>query len=674
MPMTRHLASALLALLPVVAAATPGGDAPADFVLRHARIYTADAGRSVAQSLAVRGGRIVFVGSDADAAAFVGPKTRVEDAAGRLVIPGLIDAHIHPSGIVELDVCDLKSAAKSLAQMTAFVRGCIERYKVPAGQWVNVRQWNFSNGNEPDAQHPTLRKALDLASVHHPIQLIGNDGHHGAFNSLALASARTAGGKVIGYSKESLANEFQAMRKLVGVDASGEPNGTANEESRDVLAAADLLNVDFKEVMAAPQRVPQRLNSVGITGVLDAVVTPEAVALYDTLASRGQLTVRATLAQFYDPDRIRTPAGEPDFDRMVAAASAIRARFANHPLIRADVVKLFADGVLEGNPFANPPTLPESAGLKPYLQPIFAKGADGRLGVSGYVDTDGVVCTEVRAHPASFDAAAAVAEFQKAHGYHPGQCALSSGQLQHERAVIMEFAKRFHAAGFDLHIHAISDAAVRTAVDAIEAARAANGISTQHDALAHVQLVHPDDVARIGRDKLYLAMTYAWCYTNPQYDLSVVPFYDKVSGGDAAALHPANGYYEKNAYPVRSMRDAGAVLMGGSDAPVDTRDPRPFVNMSMAVTRAFPGMRALNPAESVELRDVLDAYTINGARYLHLGAEAGSLEVGKSADFVLLDRDILALADGGKAGDIARTRVLKTWFMGRPVYTRPKKS
>ena len=160
-------------------------------------------------------------------------------------------------------------------------------------------------------------------------------------------------------------------------------------------------------------------------------------------------------------------------------------------------------------------------------------------------------------HHEQYESAAASAAFVKEHGYHPDQCRISSGQLQHERDVILEFVKRFHLAGFALHIHAIGDGSIRTAVDAIEAARAADGVRSQHDALAHLQVIHPDDVARIGRDRLYVAFTYSWLYDDPEYDLSVVPFYDKVLGGDDAALHPADGYYERNAYPVRAVARRG---------------------------------------------------------------------------------------------------------------------
>ena len=666
----RFLAIVVSAVPFAAGAAAAESQAAADLVITDAIIYTANPSRSMAEALAVRAGKIVFVGSKADTDHWIGPKTEVEREGGRLMLPGLFDSHIHPLGIVDLDVCDLKSQPKSLKEMTAFVQGCIQRYKIPAGEWVSVRQWNFSNGNAPDALHPTLRAALDLASTAHPIQLLGNDGHHGAFNSAALARAAGADGKIIGYSKASLGGQFKESRNLVGVDAGGEPNGTVNEHARRRMGTPSMRMVDFPELMKDPARITARLNSVGITGIMDAAVPPETLPLYDTLEKTGKLTVRATLAQFYDPDVIQTAAGRPDWARMVSTATAIRSKYANDPLIRADIVKLFADGVLEGNPYAVPPTLPEVGTIKPYLQPIFAAGKNGHLSVVGYVDTASALCTEVRAHPEAYQSAPAAAGFLKEHGYHPAQCRISSGQLQHERAVILEFVKRFHLAGFGVHIHAIGDAAIRTSVDAIEAARAADGISSTHDALAHLQLVNPGDQVRIGKDHLYLAFTCSWISTDPEYDLSVVPFFDKVRGGDTAALHPVDGYYEKNAYPVRALKDAGAILVAGSDAPVETHDPRPFVNMAMAVTRRLPGGSALNASQAVPIRDEIDAYTINGAQYLKREQQAGSIEVGKSADFIVLDRNILELADTGAADDIAKTQVLETYFRGTAVYRR----
>ncbi|MDR3509841.1 MAG: amidohydrolase family protein, partial [Caulobacteraceae bacterium] len=504
---------------------------PADLILKDAKIYTVDPAHPTAEALVVRGGKIVYVGTDAGALALAGTATRIEDAGGRRVLPGLVDAHIHPLGVVELDTCDLKSEAMSLAQLTGFVKDCIARYHIAPGQWLAVEQWNFSNGNQPDAAHPTIRAALDLAAPDRPVKLMGNDGHHGGFNSAALALAHNTKGQVVGLSKATLASDFAQYRKLVGVDAAGQPDGGVNENARSVMGVADVAVTNVTGVMAAPEKVMQVLNGDGITAIQDAMVTPDMYVFYDTLQSRGALTVHANLAQYFDPDARHRPDGAVDYDGMVADALKAKAKYAGNPLIRADAVKLFADGLLEGNPYATPPTPPESPSLKPYLQPIFGKDAKGAMTVTGYVDLDGAACKAARSDEARYETPEGVAAFTKANGFHPGQCEITSGKLQHEPEVIAEYLKRMHLAGFTLHVHAIGDRAVRTTVDAIEAARAADGNSSRPDTIAHAQVVTPEDVARIGRDHLFVAFTYAWAYTDPEYDLSVIPFIDKVKDG-----------------------------------------------------------------------------------------------------------------------------------------------
>ena len=660
------LSTALAAIASEASAAEP----PADLVISDAKIYTQDAHHSIAQALAVRGGTIVFVGTAADAQRLVGPKTQLEKLAGRLVLPGLVDSHIHPLDILDLDVCNLQSKPMPLKELTAFVAACLTRYKTPPGQRLIVHQWNYTDGNQPDADRPTLRAALDAASTSVQIQLLGADAHHGAFNSLALAQAKNSAGKTVGLSKETLAAEFKQYRPFVGVDANGEPNGAVNEDARYLVNPNSMLDVDLELVAQAPERVTQKLNGAGITAFLDAMVLPGALAVYDKLYASGRMTARARLAQFYDPSHTRTTDGRVDYDSILAKASATRAKYANNPLIRADFIKIFADGVLEGNPYATPPTLPNAASLRPFLQPIFGRDANGNATVTGYVDTGSALCEKVRSQPRQFASPGAIQAFIKANGYHPAQCAISHGELQHAREIILEYARRAHAAGFNLHIHAIGDTAVRTAIDAIEAARRSDGVATTHDGLAHLQVVDPADVTRFGHEHLYAVFTYAWMNTEPGYDLTVIPFFQNVSGNSYQALHAPGSYFESNAYPVRAIKAAGGILAAGSDAPVETNDPRPFVNMARAVTRAYPGLPALNPEQSVPLRDVIDAYTVNGAAMLYLADVAGSLEVGKSGDFIVLDRDILALADSGHAAEVADTKVLATWFRGNKVYSR----
>src|SRR5271156_5335927 len=113
------------------------GQVPADLVVTNAHIYTADSVRSMAEALAVKAGKIVFVGSAADAVSWTGPKTRVERLDGRLVLPGLIDSHIHPLDIVEFDVCNLDSRPqKTLSELSAFVHACAVKYHLPKDKWL----------------------------------------------------------------------------------------------------------------------------------------------------------------------------------------------------------------------------------------------------------------------------------------------------------------------------------------------------------------------------------------------------------------------------------------------------------------------------------------------------------------------------------------------------------
>jgi predicted amidohydrolase YtcJ len=662
------LASVAATLVSALAQAPAAGvERPADLVLLDARIYTEDANHSEAAALAVRDDTIVYVGTAAGVRRWVGANTHTERLHGHLVLPGLVDAHIHASMISDIDVCDLKSTERTLREISAFAAACIEKYQIPDGEWLSVHQWNYAKGNLPDPEYPTLRAALDKASTTHPIELRGNDGHHNAFNSVALARARNDRGDVVGFSRASLSGDFRDLRPLVGIDDRGEPDGTVNEDARLVLNNPDRLLGDLPQVMRAPERVMQRLNGSGITAILDPKAPPGLLPFYDTLDQRRQLTVRVLLAQFYVPEQFRSNGGQIDYDAMLAQATSIRAKYQQHRLIRANAVKLFADGGLEGNPYANPPTLPNAAVLRPFYQPIFGRDDRGQATVTGYVDTASQACLDARSNTVRFDAQEAVARFVALNGFHPAQCQISSGRLYHSRADTLEFVRRFHVAGFVLHIHTISNEAVRTALDAIEAARAADG-RTLNDALAHVQLADPDDVARIGRDRIFVAFTYSWASVDPEYDLTVIPFIDRVAGNRSETLHPAGSYYDANAYPFRGVKQAGGILVAGSDAPVETPDPRPFVNMSYAILRHDPGQPALNPAQSISIREVLDAYTINGARAMGRDQEFGSLEVGKSADFIVLDRDILALADQGTPERIADARVLATWFRGQNVY------
>ena len=204
------------------------------------------------------------------------------------------------------------------------------------------------------------------------------------------------------------------------------------------------------------------------------------------------------------------------------------------------------------------------------------------------------------------------------------------------------------------HFHALGDRAVRQALDAVEAAREANGWSDTRPHLAHIQVIHPDDLPRFRRLGALANAQPLWAVLEDQMTDLTLP----VLGPVVSARQ----------YPFRSLRAHGATLVMGSDWSVSTPDP--FLQMEVAVTRIWPESRdtaeAFIPAECLELVDALTAFTAGSAYASHLD-EAGVLAVGRLADLAILDRDLF---DPGQ-GPIGETKVLATFVEGVAVHEAP---
>lgn len=637
----------------------------ADMVYTNGIIYTADKNHTLMQSIAVKGEDIVFVGSDDDAKAFIGENTQVTDLAGKLVLPGLHDVHIHPLGIVQLDTCDLDSEPHTLAELVPTLKECISRYDIQKGEWLIVEQWAFTQGNEPSDEFPTLRSALDAASMDSPIFLKGNDGHHAAVNSAALATAKNSAGEVVGINATTLGGEFSDYAELIGRDSEGRPDGSLNETAR-LLVDIDpgMLLGELIPPEAMP-KVAEKLASYGITSVQDAAAPLDSIALYEGLQKSGLQTFRLTAALYPHFSEYKKEDGSIDIDRLITVFDGLRTRVADNPLIKADAAKIFIDGVIEGNPLVNPPTLPNAAHLHHYQQPLFNYDANAQsLDIEGYVDLDSELCQQVRADMAIYKQAEASQAFMQEHGFSPAQCTESEGVLEHSESFFRDYIAALDAHDYTVHAHAIGDRAVRTAIDAF----AALPKSDRPHNIGHAQLVEPSDIQRAGELGLFVTMTYAWVKPEVAYDVTVTPFIDQVNGIDD--LYNPEHYTMQYSYPAKSMQAAGSVLAAGSDAPVDTREPRPFVNIEQAVTRQGEGDVVWNAAERLTIEEILDAYTIHGAQALRQDDLVGSLEVGKKADFAVLSQNIIDLAHNGNADMIDETQVLTTVFNGKVVFER----
>ncbi|MEZ5891664.1 MAG: amidohydrolase family protein [Parvularculaceae bacterium] len=640
--------------------------APGDKIFVNGRIYTANEDRAFATGMIVRGDEVVglfdskFVGG-----AFDNDSIELIDLGGRLVLPGLHDAHIHPISAMPVESCSLLNTPTTLADISAFASECTARPGM-GGDWLVVISWNYSAGNQPGPEFSTIREALDAVSTEKPVILRGSDGHHFAVNSVALARAKNAAGEQVGFSAATLASDFAELAPYVGVDESGEPNGRLTEDyALDIIGAGNFLDDGIARRRAAPELMMKVTLPRGITSFMDAAANPKTLDIYDALIAKGEFKARAHLSLYFEPGEYAGDNGAIDYGALLSEAKAIREKYADNPLIEADFLKLFADGVLEGDPLSDPPTLPNAAFSHTFLQPIYAWDEDEQwVKVAGYVDLASETCVDVRARLARGETVDAPS-FKAANGYHPLQCIESNGVLQHPEQTIMDYVREGDAAGFTFHIHAISDRSVTTALNAIEAARAANH-SGLKPIITHLQLVAPEDIARFAENDAYASFTFAWAIVDPQYDTTVMPFIDDVTGPNG--IYNPDGYYWKNVYPAESIRKAGGVVIAGSDAPVDTADPRPFINIEAAVRRSRTDLQPLNGNEAISIEDAVDAYTINAAKAMKQDDIAGSLEPGKKADFIILDRDIFDLANTGHAADISETKVLETWFGGEKVY------
>ena len=210
---------------------------------------------------------------------------------------------------------------------------------------------------------------------------------------------------------------------------------------------------------------------------------------------------------------------------------------------------------------------------------------------------------------------------------------------------------RLDAAGFQVHFHALGDRAVREALDAIAAARAANGPTDGRHHIAHLQVVDKADLPRFHALGAVANIQPLWACRDAQMVALTLPF-----------LTPATA---ANMYPFRSLRRAGAILAGGSDWSVST--PNVLKESEVAITRVdrdVDEQAPLGAEEALDLVDVLAAFTIGSAYVNHLDGETGSVEVGKLADLVVLDRDIEAEAPG-RIGD---AKVLLTLSEGVAVH------
>jgi predicted amidohydrolase YtcJ len=559
---TSVLRLAVLAAVGFFVACAPKQGPVADLVLKNGVIYTVDAGRSRAEAVAVKDGLFLHVGTNDAVGRYIGEKTKVTDLRGKLVLPGFIDAHCHPSGAAEqfgaVALFGLGSVDAYRTAITAFIAAHPGLEVVRGGGWSNT----VFDGNGP------RKETLDAVVADIPAALYSEDGHSTWVNTKALELA--------GVTKDTRDPPGGVIERD---PKTGEPSGTLRESAARLVGKI-IPDFTADEIARGLEEYQKMALGFGITTAHEASLdrSGNSLAAYKALEREGKLRMRFRASLYADPE---------EGIAQVAALEAERAKNTG-PLFRTGAAKIFVDGVVEGSTaFLNEP----------------------------YVHKPGF-----RGKP------------------------LWSPEALDEICIALD------KAGFQLHFHVIGDAAAAEALDGIAAAVKANGPRDARPLLTHLQLVAPADILRF-RDLGAVAVPQPYWFMKDDYYHKIQVPYLGQARADAE-------------YPMESFFKAGVPAASSSDYTV-TVPCDPLQAIQIGMTRRVPGTTdpddVLWPEERATLEQMIASFTIFGAYANFLEKETGSIEPGKSADLVVLDRDLFALAPD----EIGKTRVVLTLFAGR---------
>lgn len=563
----------------------------AETVMKNGKIYTMDDSMSVVEAIAFYEDEIIFTGSDEDAEKYISKETYVMDLDGGVVLPGLIDTHVHVPGnayniLHNIDVYDAKTAEETEERISNFIK------EHPEKTMYYGKGFKTSLFPGEESIKGPKKERLDRICKDKPIGIIDEGGHIIWLNTKALEMA--------GITAETEDIPGGCVERN---DDTGEPWGILKDEAKKLFSEQKFTAEEKAEAYEWFQRL---FNSYGYTAVLAMrqSASSDPVPVYDTMKNfddADKLNLRITSA--------REIKALEDVDSQMEHMENLKEKYhCSDGKIRVTTAKFFLDGTIEGfNAYLNEPYSSLS---------------------------------------------------EKGEGYR-GERIWNSEKLQD---AFIKTMKR----GFNIHIHAVGDGAVTQAVEALE--KAQNRVNGDYrNCITHLQLVEKNDIEKMAVLKIIACVNPYWHIKDP----CVYYQSEEVFLGKERA---------EREYPLKSFLDAGVKIVASADYP-SSPYPNPFFAIQAAVTRNLYDATyfgtdkiideddqrwLLNPDERVSVLDIVRAYTTDAAYAMHMEDEIGSLQVGKKADAIVIDRDIFNI----NHLDIENTKVIKTIFGGREVYTR----
>ena len=569
------LRNCLVSALTLAISASLVAAEPPDLILHHGKIATVDKGFSIGQAIAIRGERIVQVGTNDEVLATKGDATKLIDLGGKLVLPGLIDSHTHPVGaalhefdhpIPEMETID--DVLKYIASRAA---------ALPEGEWITVRQVFITRLKEQ--RYPT-RAELDAAAPKHPVMF--STGPDGMLNSLAL--------KVSGIDKDfQVAGNGQVEKD----PQTGEPTGMLRSCTRYAKVKSSAKSASGEQRRTRLEELFRDYNSVGITSIADRDASSGNVELYEQLLADDGLSVRVMISQSLDVG------GRIEAVRERLGAIAAHPLRAENPRLRIVGIKTYLDGgMLTGSAYMREPW--------------------GVSKIYSIRDPD------------------------------------YRGNLFIEPEKLKDVVQATVESGLQFTAHSVGDGAVHNLIDAYEAASKSMPIRETRPCITHCNFMSREAVERMAKLGIVADIQPAWLYLDTR-TLTAQFGYDRLR------------YFQ----PLKTCFELGVPVGGGSDHMQKIGSFRsvnpynPFLGMATAITRRAKGYDGqLHPEEALSREQAIRFYTANNAYILFLDKLVGSLEAGKQADLIVVDRDLLTCPED----QIRDTRVLQTYLAGKLVH------
>jgi len=542
----------------------------ADVVYKNGFIYTANTFKSQAQAFAVRDGKFLKVGSNDDMKAITGKDTKVINLKGKMVMPSLVDTHIHAMRGALTALGLAFPVTSSVDDIKKGIKKFIADKKLKKGEWVEGAKWGLD-------YKKLNAKMLDEVSPDNPVFLHDWTNHLAWVNSAALKAAKID------------KNTKNPKAGVIDRDGSGNPTGTLHDKALGLITA----------VMPAPKPavaekraiwIFDKLNKYGIGAIVTPQLDPLRIKTYRDLESKNKLTLRIQGSWDFNTRYVTTTLEEQAKTFMTREK-----RGKNSELINVDGVKVYMDGVPND-------------------------GDGGSPMIDSYAS------------------------------------APSFGTSSIDESTFSTWMMRFDKEGMKVMAHATGSLSVRHFLNAVEATRRVNGKGPRHH-MAHSMLIYPSEVPRFN-------------FETSNFVTEVSPYQLWVPDPAITAWPEMIGRdrFNLTMSPIKSIIDAGAVVTYGSDWD-NIPEPDPWFAMEGMITRNYPGhpeYGQMNPDERIDVDTAIQIFTRNGAMAMEKEDETGTIEAGKSADFIVINQNITKIP----VKNIHKTKVLKTVLRGHTVYEK----